>query len=91
MPKGGSDPGAPEKQRKVARKPRGKSPLTRGALGCALDAARKKDIDRVEVETPSGAKYTFYVGKSENDGQDRKRWDELTKQAASTQPCEKGK
>jgi hypothetical protein len=81
MRKGDSGPGSPEKQPKMARKPRGKSPLTRGALGCALDAARKQDIDRVEVETPSGAKYTFYVGKSENGDPDRKRWDDLTKQA----------
>ena len=39
--------------------PRGRNQFTKAALSRAIDVARQKGVDRVEVEIPGGSKIVF--------------------------------
>ena len=57
----------------------------------APSSARETGVPLVEIETPEGVKYTFHLNKKpETEDQDRKRWDELTKQASVRKPSREG-
>jgi hypothetical protein len=54
-------------------------------------AGETPGVNEVVIETPEGVKYTFHLNKKpETEDQDRKRWDELTKQASVRKPSREG-
>jgi hypothetical protein len=70
------------------RKPRGRNSYNKNDAKRAIAVARETGVGQIEIETPEGAKYTFFLNKTENEDQNRKRWDELTKQASVRNPSQ---
>jgi hypothetical protein len=80
---------APTTDDRTARK-RSRNSWTKNNAKRAIAVARETGVGQIEIGTPEGAKYTFFLNKTENEDQDRKRWDELTKQASVRNPSREG-